>query len=61
MILLWQSDDEYPMLKIMVSDNPAYRENRLAVTSKEEALKHITAWLNKKVPDESGTKVKQPG
>lgn len=52
-ISIYQGATEYPTLHICVSDNPRYWEDRLIVSTVEDAVAKIEQWLRKKMTDDS--------
>ncbi len=42
---MYQSRHEYPVLNIVITDNPRYQEGRLCFDNVEQAVSKIQAWL----------------
>lgn len=49
MIVIYQSNDEYPSLHLMVTDNPRYEVGKYATKDIVAALLKVERWLREKV------------
>lgn len=50
---LYQAEDEYPSLHLVVTDNVRYLKGRKAVATKEAAMAEVEKWLDQKLRGET--------